>query len=300
MSIAAQNWAWNQKIDSPAAKLLLLALADQTDSRDGSVRYQQTTAEFFSEKCGFSLRTFWRCIGELEQAGLLRREGGLGRGNLTEFWLCLDGTGKGANLAGFSDEKVCQIVQESVPDTVEKGTPNGTVSDPIHYTNYQSTKESTSARARARDGGAPRAPAREEAKQWVCYRTKAWFALLMIAPPQLMAKAERMALSPFGQGTGENRGTNGWYFQKGLYDRALASIGGMTYVKGVGLFPATGPPDDDAATDDGTESEPGNEDDARQFAAGVRGVSGSVDDWGGDRVRGGEPVDGRSGDRLAS
>src|SRR5215831_21168445 len=89
MSIAAQKWAWDQNIPA-SAKFVLIALADQTDARDGAVRYQDTTADFFAYKCCLSVRAFWRHIADLESNGYLRRDSGRGRGGSTEFFLILN------------------------------------------------------------------------------------------------------------------------------------------------------------------------------------------------------------------
>jgi len=267
MSIAAQKWAWDQNIPNVAAKFLLVALADQTDARDGAVRYQETSARFFAQKCSMSERTFWRCIAALELNRYLKREGGGGRGKATEFWLCLERsstetwnqTENPVNLAEFSDDKLCQIVQETVPNTTINSASVGTVSAPTHNTNYQSTQR-TSARARARGEG--RAPARKEDKQskdvlqWVCHDTDWWHALRAFDPKLKM---------PVRPGRDEHARHTGFYFPRSLIDRALDA-------RAIARAP---PIADDAES---ANEASGNEGDdvSGQFAASLSSVSGAL------------------------
>jgi hypothetical protein len=327
MSIAAQKWAWDQKIDNHAAKLLLITLADQADG-DGAVRYGETSPKFFAHKCSFSVRTFWRCIKILMRAHHVRGQGKEkakakgGRGVRTTFWLCMDPSSMD-NLAQFSDEKLCQIVQENEKNCAKSAKENttvGTVSASVHYTRNQSTKESTSARARARAPSAHASARKEVAakevaatpapKELVYFNTRFWRNLedLERLPewrrkfPISMAKATRMANSPAGKerdAAGNLTGRNGWYFPPALVAEARSQAAR-----------ATGPPDDDdfaADTSDDTsaDTEPGNGHNAsdntrRQLARRLRGFAGSLDGGASDRAGGSQSADGASRGRLAS
>jgi hypothetical protein len=277
MSILAQKWAWEQNIPLYSAKLVLIAMADQADARDGSVRYQDTCAEFFAAKCTMSARTFWRAVGLLEVNGYVRRHGhrGGGRGKATEFWLQLERAASSiaewsekvdenyANLAQFSDEKLCQIVQETVPKMSENCATGGTVSAKDIIAN-QSTKESTSARSRSRAGA--RAPARKEATsdpfQFVCNGTHLWRAL------ERYRSSIGQAMPKFiHRGNGEHANHTGTYFRKSELSAASRS--------------ARGPPDDppSTASDDDQSSEGEDDVGSGQFAAGLRSGSGSLARW---------------------
>jgi hypothetical protein len=234
------------------AKFVLVALADQSDD-DGTVRYKDTSADFFSKKCGIGVRTFWRQVGWLEDNGYLTRVTGGGRDHFTEFFLELTReVDDESSTAKQAQKNPCQIRQVPVP----KNTSSTANDDIIHNTN-QSTKESTSARE-ARSRGKARALARVAAVpalpnlyEWVIEETRWWLAIAEFFPER-MRRVPRRYRYP---GTNpEYFGTTGWYFlhTEVVKARQLAAA-------------ARGPPDDDSAIDAG--SEPGNDDNARQSAA---------------------------------
>src|SRR5262245_34637680 len=204
MSVFAQSWAWKFNIPS-VPKLVLIAIADQSDD-DGQVRYRDISAEYFSQKCSMSVRNFRRHIQALEHNGYVRREIGGGRGHGTEFFLELgrpisalaewqqpeinpkevddQAVETRTDSSGFMDAKPGQCRLETRTDSVRNPDNVVRVSGDLHYTRYQSTKESTSARG-ARSRGKARAPARVTAVppvadplDWVAKGTRQWDALV--------------------------------------------------------------------------------------------------------------------------
>src|SRR5215831_564118 len=110
MTVKAQCWAWRHNLP-PMAKFVLVALADQSDD-DGTVRYKDTSAEFFSKKCGIGVRTFWRQVSYLEDNGYLRRLTGGGRDHFTEFFLELTrNEDDDSSTASMAQKNPCQIRQ---------------------------------------------------------------------------------------------------------------------------------------------------------------------------------------------
>lgn len=89
MSVAAQSWAWSQKVPIKP-KFVLVSLADQACELTGRVVYQKTDAKFLAEKCGVAERSLYRYIGALIRNGYVVRESGKERGRASEYWLCLD------------------------------------------------------------------------------------------------------------------------------------------------------------------------------------------------------------------
>ena len=319
MSVVAQSWAWKFYIPS-VPKLVLIALADQSDD-DGEVRYRDVSADFFSQKCGMTVRNFRRHIQALELNGYLRRAVGGGRGHGTEFFLELGRTISPLNewqqpeihpketdkelpeetrteMSGFSDEKPGQLRQETRTTPVRNPDMAVRVSASIHNTRDQSTKESTSARARASGVGA-RAHAREEPGitaedfkvtkellkhgQWVYRGSRGWNDLAELA-------LRHGILMPQAVYTRANDPPhkNGRHFPKWLWQRALDEAA-----------PSRGPPDADPVNEGGMESERGIDNAQRQSAAGLRGAEGSLDNRADRWSRGGRSIDGGSGDRLA-
>src|SRR6516162_9250684 len=116
MTVKAQCWAWRHNLP-PMAKFVLVALADQSDD-DGIVRYKDTSADFFSKKCGVGVRPFWRQIALLEAHGDLSRVGGGGRDNPTEFFLDLNhNEDESSSTAREARKESCQRRQVPVPNT---------------------------------------------------------------------------------------------------------------------------------------------------------------------------------------
>jgi hypothetical protein len=266
MSIVAQKWAWDQIVPNAAAKLLLLALADQADARDGAVRYQDTTARFFSQKCCMSESTFWRCIGSLQVNGFLRRESGKLHGRATEFWLQFNRPEDGVwdnreqdRSVNLTDLPARGSVSVDRPGSVSVDRPGSvSVDRPLIITN-QSNQSTTSARARARAGG--HAPARskkpaKEAKdnglQFVCAGTRHWRALEAL----YAGRSEPMPKFIY-RGYGEHSNHTGRHFRRSELQQALHEVR------------VTGPPDAGSEADRSAESEPGNHDNARQSATGL-------------------------------
>ena len=246
MSIAVQKWAWDQNIPNVAAKFLLVTMADQADLRDGAVRHQDTTAEFFSQKCSISKSTFWRAVAVLEQNGYLRREAHQGR--VTDYWLCLErglsstdewsDDDTRVNLRRVADSDPCHQRNEPVsPAQLTRVTAD--------TTNNQTTKE-TNARARARvKAHAPTLKEKPE-EQFVIHGTRHWRDLEEYRERrgQTMPKFHH-------RGEGEHVNHTGRWFAKAEWRAALSEAR------------ATGPPDAidpcDTLTDDGNEPGEANE-----------------------------------------
>lgn len=89
MSVAAQTWAWAQKVPIKP-KFVLVTLADQTDDRTGKVCYQRTDAKYLAEKCGVPERSLYRYLGALIRNGYVTRKSGQKKGAASEYWLVLD------------------------------------------------------------------------------------------------------------------------------------------------------------------------------------------------------------------
>lgn len=70
MSVRAMTWAWDQRMESPPRKLVLLALADHADDRGRC----WPTIDQVAAKAELSPRTVRRYLSELERMGLVRRQ----------------------------------------------------------------------------------------------------------------------------------------------------------------------------------------------------------------------------------
>lgn len=83
MSIHLMSWAFDQPVD-PAAKLVLLALADHANGQSGLCIPGQKS---LAAQCSMSVRTVQRHLSTLEEAGLISREPrmrGEGRGRTSD------------------------------------------------------------------------------------------------------------------------------------------------------------------------------------------------------------------------
>lgn len=89
MSVECLGWAFRQKVPLNA-KCVLLALADQADSRTGRVCYGRTDVKYLAEKCGIGIRSLWRFVGALILNGYVIKESGKLEGKASAYWLCLD------------------------------------------------------------------------------------------------------------------------------------------------------------------------------------------------------------------
>lgn len=88
MSVNLMAWAFRQDVD-PAAKLVLLALADHANGQNGLCIPGQ---KLLAEQCSMSVRTVQRHLQTLEGRGLIRRQArmrGSGRGRTSDaYYLC--------------------------------------------------------------------------------------------------------------------------------------------------------------------------------------------------------------------
>lgn len=89
MSVEAMAWAFRQKLP-PKPKIVLLALADQTDEATGRVCYGRTDIKHIAQKCSVGERSLYRYLAALIRNGYAIRESGKERGQESLFWLCLD------------------------------------------------------------------------------------------------------------------------------------------------------------------------------------------------------------------
>lgn len=89
MSVAAMAWAFRQTLP-PKPKIVLLALADQTDETTGRVCYGKTDIKHIAQKCSVGERSLYRYLAALIRNGYALRESGASRGTESQFWLCLD------------------------------------------------------------------------------------------------------------------------------------------------------------------------------------------------------------------
>jgi hypothetical protein len=228
MSVFAQSWAWKFNIPS-VPKLVLVALADQSDD-DGEVRYRDISADFFSKKCGMSVRHFKRQIAALKTNGYVRCAIGGGRGNGTEYFLEL-----GRPVTSLDEwhsredepeetmtDSTVETVTETMTETMTGSAVNYDKGGLTHNTN-QFTKV-TSARARARAKAHAPACSREtteaaiaERLDFVCRESREWKALRQFDP-------EHVARAPIRYGVGNHANHTGWWFPRGKIMAALSFV----------------------------------------------------------------------------
>lgn len=89
MSVEATGWAFRQKVPAKP-KMLLMALADQTDETTGHVCYGKRDAKHLSMKASCSERTFYRYMAALVRNGYAISHSGKAKGEPNEYYLCLD------------------------------------------------------------------------------------------------------------------------------------------------------------------------------------------------------------------
>ena len=117
MSVAAQTWAWAQKVPIKP-KFVLVTLADQTDERTGKVCYQRTDAAFLADKCGVPKRSLYRYLGALIRNGYVTRSSGQKKGHASEYWLCLDRL-PSADMEEFLWSAADEVDEPDEPQDVE-------------------------------------------------------------------------------------------------------------------------------------------------------------------------------------
>lgn len=89
MSVEVVGWAFRQNLP-PKPKIVLLALADQTDETTGRVCYGKTAMKHLAKKCSVGERTLYRYLAALIRNGYAIRQSGKAKGHENELWLCLD------------------------------------------------------------------------------------------------------------------------------------------------------------------------------------------------------------------
>lgn len=89
MSVEATGWAFRQKVP-PKPKMVLMALADQTDETTGRVCYGKADMGHLAVKASVPERSLYRYINALVRNGYVIRESGKEKGKPNLYWLCLD------------------------------------------------------------------------------------------------------------------------------------------------------------------------------------------------------------------
>lgn len=89
MSVEAVGWAFRQRVP-PKPKVVLLALADQTDEVTGAVCYGKTDMKALASKASIGERSVYRYIAALIRNGYVLKASGKAEGRASEYWLCLD------------------------------------------------------------------------------------------------------------------------------------------------------------------------------------------------------------------
>lgn len=234
-------WAFRQKLP-PKPKIVLLALADQTDETTGRVCYGKTDIKHLAQKCSVGERSLYRYLAALIRNGYAIRESGKDRGHESLFWLCLDRPpsileewqwkiipsedddepdypdddaqdveGGSANLAeGPEVENVVEPAQNGRGGLPQGGRPRvfgihqNIRSDSL---NEQESAFSRKAQDLEREAVAIRKSATtQNASVFVIYGTRAWDA--WISHRRANGQIPSM---PTCNGTGENAGKRGWY-----------------------------------------------------------------------------------------
>jgi DNA-binding transcriptional ArsR family regulator len=85
VSASVYGLIFRAKIGNPTLKLVLLALADNANDNG----YCYPGIDHLIQKTELSKRQVLRYLDKLEEAGLMRRESGIGRGHTSEFFLDL-------------------------------------------------------------------------------------------------------------------------------------------------------------------------------------------------------------------
>lgn len=243
MSVAAQKWAWTQNLPLKP-KFILVTMADQTDEQTGRVCYQETSVDFFCQKCSVTRTSFFRCISALIRNGYISRESGKGRGHNSKYWLKLDretspeeawtwgadgevepqDIDKGAKTEPFSkDEKRCQGGDKKVPsvglhkDSVEVPKDQGAAREkPLNGFSRQAQDLD---RARAvTDLAKPKPPEPGEMPGWtfVIEGTR-WWNETLVPAYRAMGKPINSTI----RGTGKYAGKTGIYVRNEVWQCIL-------------------------------------------------------------------------------
>ena len=141
MGVEALGWAFRQNIPAKA-KIVLLALADQTDEETGRVCYGKTDAAHLSRKATCGERTLYRYLSALIRNRYVVRESGRKTGGESRFWLCLDristdlkewswgkdilsstDSDKPQDIGGLPPEADLENTTQPIGTTQEHGTP---------------------------------------------------------------------------------------------------------------------------------------------------------------------------------
>lgn len=242
MSVEAMAWAFRQKLP-PKPKIVLLALADQTDETTGRVCYGKTDIKHLAQKCSVGERSLYRYLAALIRNGYAIRESGKERGQESQFWLCLDRSATPLaewQWSAASDESEDGDTETDETQDVEGGSANLAEGEPVE----NSPDDAQNGRGGLPQGGRPRVSGRhqdigtrargeeessfsrkaqdleremvairkkataENARQFVIYGTRAWDAWI----DHRRRNRVIPAMPPTCNGTGEFSGKRGWYF----------------------------------------------------------------------------------------
>ena len=112
LGIEARDWAWTQDTPSPAARLVLLCLAEHAQDGSGGHAYLGLAA--LSTLCQLNKATVARSLAQLRDRNLIvsKRTGG-GRGQVTHHWLQL------SHIATVANKYSCIDDTETVASTTE-------------------------------------------------------------------------------------------------------------------------------------------------------------------------------------
>lgn len=240
MSVEAMAWAFRQNLPAKP-KIVLLALADQTDGRTGRVCYGKTDAKYLAQKSTASERSLYRYLAALIRNGYVIRESGKDRGHESQFWLCLDRLATALkdwqwNIIPSDDDAAeadddAQDVEggyailaegespENAPESTQIGRPPPPIGGRPRLSEgrrditppagqEQESGFSRQAQDLERDAAAIRKKAEQEnVRVFVIYGTRAWDAWI-----EHRKKTRKQSYGlPITNGFGEFVGKRGWY-----------------------------------------------------------------------------------------
>jgi hypothetical protein len=278
-------------LNNPIAKLVLLILTQYVNGYGDCF----VGLKHLAEDCDLDVRTVRSRLDWLENiAKVIRR--------YPQF-IDADGT-RNTQRRGRQTTDLIRLLIEGVeqsstefedefrgsPDDPPRGDVRGDVGSDIYVSPPNKNLNMNMNYARSRSRAKAPAPARGKAIDsdpfdFVCHGTRWWRALEALDPDH-MSKVPKNYY-----GVGKDANHTGWWFRRSQIKAALHHVN------------ATGPPDDDSATDDATERNRDGEDDAsdtRQLAASLRNTAQSLDDRASDRAGRGAPANGGSGDGHAA
>lgn len=122
------GWAFRQKVP-PIPKMVLLALADQTDETTGRVCYGKTDIKHIAAKASVGARSVYRYIGALIRNGYMLRESGKEKGKPSTYWLCLDRP-LAKDIAEFQWVRNESDADQEIDDMPDRHTPYNTFESP--------------------------------------------------------------------------------------------------------------------------------------------------------------------------